>query len=99
MNQKEKIDSLGIIIENDLVERLKLIKETSYGILSHTAMTREISRFKSQVLRSKENFRLVSAFSDDELDVIIKYILLRDEIRVNEKDLNKIPEEPDEKQI
>ena len=97
MDTKEAIDALGIIIENGLVRNLKLIMEGSYGILSNASKEKEISRFKSQVLR-KKYFKLVSTFSDAELNTIIDYILLRNEIRVNERNLNKPPEELDEMQ-
>ena len=88
MDKLEALDNLGKLVEKDLVRNLKLIREGSYGILSSTVKEREISKFKSHTLKKE----LVSRSSDEEVNIIIEYILLRNGIRVNERELNKLSE-------
>lgn len=78
------IDSIGKLIEKELVRNLKLIKESSYGILSSEAKRKEIERFKAQRIGDEYH-----ELSEGEIDVIIEYILLRKGIKVNERALNK----------
>lgn len=84
MDKISLIDSMGKLIEKELVKNLKLIRESSYGILSSEAKRKEIERFKTQRMGDKYH-----ELSNSEIDVIIEYILLRKGIKVNEKALNE----------
>lgn len=88
MNKLEALDNLGELVEKELVTNLKLIREGSYGILSRAVKEREINRFKMQRLK-REGTPLLLKLSDEEIDIIIEYILLKSGIRVNEKDVTK----------
>ena len=85
MNKLEALESVSTLVENQLVTNLKLIREGSYGILSSTVKEREIMRFKTQNI-SKE---YSSILSDEEINIIIEYILLKSGIKVNDAELTK----------
>ena len=88
MDKLEALDNLEKLVEKELVRYLKLIRESSYGILSSTVKEQEVNRFKAQRLK-REGTPLLSELSDEEIDIIIEYILLKSGIRVNEKDVTK----------
>ena len=85
MNKLEALESVSTLVENQLVTSLKLIREGSYGILSSTVKEREVKRFKTQNI-SKE---YSSILSDEEINIIIEYILLKSGIKVNDAELTK----------
>ena len=85
MNKLEARESVSTLVENQLVTSLKLIREGSYGILSSTVKEREVKRFKTQNI-SKE---YSSILSDEEINIIIEYILLKSGIKVNDAELTK----------
>lgn len=85
MNKLEALESVSTLVENQLVTNLKLIREGSYGILSSTVKEREIMRFKRQNI-AKEYFEILS---DEEINIIIEYILLKSGIKVNDAELTK----------
>ena len=85
MNKLEALESVSTLVENQLVTSLKLIREGSYGILSSTVKEREIMRFKRQNI-AKEYFEILS---DEEINIIIEYILLKSGIKVNDAELTK----------
>lgn len=85
MNKLEALESVSTLVENQLVTNLKLIREGSYGILSSTVKEREVKRFKTQNI-SKE---YSSILSDEEINIIIEYILLKSGIKVNDAELTK----------
>ena len=72
-----------------MVKNLKLMREGSYGILSGTVKEREVKRFKQSL--GKEYF---TALSDEEINIIIEYILLKSGLKVNDAELTK-PKAPD----
>ena len=90
MDKLEALDTLEKLVENELVTNLKLIMESSYGILSNIVKEREIKRFKTQ--RLKNNY--FTLLADDEVNTIIENILLKNGIKVNEKNItnSKAPE-------
>ena len=90
MNKLEALESVSTLVENQLVTSLKLIREGSYGILSSTVKEREVKRFKTQNI-SKE---YSSILSDEEINIIIEYILLKSGLKVNDAELTK-PKAPD----
>ena len=85
MNKLEALESVSTLVENQLVTSLKLIREGSYGILSSAVKEREVKRFKTQNI-SKE---YSSILSDEEINIIIEYILLKSGIKVNDAELTK----------
>ena len=85
MNKLEALESVSTLVENQLVTSLKLIREGSYGILSSRVKEREIMRFKRQNI-AKEYFEILS---DEEINIIIEYILLKSGIKVNDAELTK----------
>lgn len=85
MNKLEALESVSTLVENQLVTSLKLIREGSYGILSSKVKEREVKRFKTQNI-SKE---YSSILSDEEINIIIEYILLKSGIKVNDAELTK----------
>lgn len=85
MDKAGVIKSLKVLVENELVRNLNLIKESSYGILSSAAKRKEINRFKAE--RIKDGYPLLS---DKEIDIIIEYVLLQKELKTNEKDIKRI---------
>ena len=85
MNKLEALESVSTLVENQLVTSLKLIREGSYGILSSTVKEREVKRFKTQNI-SKE---YSSILSDEEINIIKEYILLKSGIKVNDAELTK----------
>ena len=85
MNKLEALESVSTLVENQLVTSLKLIREGSYGILSSKVKERESMRFKRQNI-AKEYFEILS---DEEINIIIEYILLKSGIKVNDAELTK----------
>ena len=85
MNKLEALESVSTLVENQLVTSLKLIREGSYGILSSTVKEREVKRFKTQNISEKYS----SILSDEEINIIIEYILLKSGIKVNDAELTK----------
>ena len=85
MNKLEALEGVSALVENQLVTNLKLIREGSYGILSSTVKEREVKRFKTQNISEKYS----SILSDEEINIIIEYILLKSGIKVNDAELTK----------
>lgn len=83
MNKSEAIENIKKLSEIELVKILKLLKENSYGILSKAAKTKEIERFKSQII-GKEYYKILT---EEEIDVIIEYTLIRCGLMENEHEL------------
>lgn len=90
MNRSEALANVGKLIEIELIKNLKLLKENSYGILSKVARAKEIERFKSQRI-GKEYYNF---FSEEEINVIIEYTLLRCGLIENEHELREHIEKP-----
>lgn len=80
MDKRKELEAVSTLVENELVRNLKSIREGSYGILSSTVKEREVKKFKERSLK-KEHF---TALSDEEINIIIEYILLKSGIEVNE---------------
>ena len=90
MNKIEALEGVSTLVENELVKNLKLIREGSYGILSSTVKEREIKNFKAQSIGKEYS----TVLSDEEINIIIEYILLKSGIKVNDAELTK-PKTPD----
>lgn len=48
MNKSEALANVGKLTEIELITVLKLLKESSYGVLSKVAREKAIERFKSK---------------------------------------------------
>lgn len=90
MNKIEALKGVSTLVENELVTTLKLIKEGSYGILSNAVKEREVKKFKTQSIGKEYS----TALSEEEINIIIEYILLKSGIKVNDAELTK-PKAPD----
>lgn len=84
MDKAEALESLGTLIQNDLIYTLKLIKEGAYGILSEEVIRREVKKFREKILLRKEFQRLLF---EKEIDIIIEYELAKNKIKSNEDKL------------
>ena len=84
MKRQELIGAVGNLIESDLVFKLKLVRESSYGVLSNKAIEEEKKQFKSQKLKG------VLGLTDSEINVLMDYILLKNGLIANEKEINKL---------
>lgn len=85
MNRSEALENIRKLTEIELIKNLKLLKENSYGILSKAARAKAIERFKSQII-GKEYYKI---FTEEEINVIIEYTLLKCDLRENEHDLRE----------
>lgn len=85
MNKSEALENIRKLTEIELIKNLKLLKENSYGILSKAARAKAIERFKSQII-GKEYYKI---FTEEEINVIIEYTLLKCDLRENEHELRE----------
>lgn len=85
MNRSEALENIRKLTEIELIKNLKLLKENSYGILSKAARAKAIERFKLQII-GKEYYKI---FTEEEINVIIEYTLLKCDLRENEHDLRE----------
>lgn len=85
MNRSEALENIRKLTEIELIKNLKLLKENSYGILSKVARAKAIERFKLQII-GKEYYKI---FTEEEINVIIEYTLLKCDLRENEHELRE----------
>ena len=73
MNKSEALAKVGKLTEIELITVLKLLKESSYGVLSKVAREKAIERFKSKKI-GKEYYEIIT---EEEINIIIEYTLAR----------------------
>lgn len=84
MNKSEALANVGKLTEIELITVLKLLKESSYGVLSKVAREKAIERFKSKKI-GKEYYEILT-----EENIIIEYTLARFGLMENEHELRHI---------
>ena len=86
MNKSEALANVGKLTEIELITVLKLLKESSYGVLSKVAREKAIERFKSKKI-GKEYYE---SLTEEEINIIIEYTLARVGLMENEHELRHI---------